>query len=484
MIRILTFILWIAFFAAALTILAGVSGTIGAEAFGWRFDLPVGAAFGALFLFAALLIGATALIKDALAATHRGRARKEIGRLEKGVIALTKGLEALAAGEAGAAKKHADLAMRTLGAAPVARLLAAEAMQLNGDDAAGEALSGMLAAPETEFLALRGLYRKARRDKDVEAARTYAARAFDLHPKASWAFDAVFGLALDRDDYRAAAAAIERAEKAGAIETASAARGLAACLAAAAYARHASDDHDGALADAETALRRVQGFAPAAILAARLHGRRGERRKAEKILAEAFSRAPAIAIGDALIRLYTDDGAAVRADALERLADKNPPAREAALFRAEALLQRGDAAGAARLLEEILRASATQRPLQLMAKAQAALHGETAARVWLERAAAAARDTGLSDEAFFRLSPEAWRRLVRAFMETGRLAPGPLEGEPAGLDDDAFYLPAASLAPALPAAADPPPAAAESAPDRQEADALLDREIAAARGVS
>jgi HemY protein len=489
MIRILTFILWIAFFAAALTILAAAPGTLGAEAFGWRFDLPVGAAFGALFLLAALLIGATSLTKDALAAPRQGRARKETGRREKGVLALTKSLEALAAGDAVAAKKNADLAMKTLGAAPVARLLAAQAMRLKGDEAAaGEALAGMLAAPETEFLALRELYAKARRESDVEAAKAHAARAFDLHPRARWAFDAVFDLALDRDDYAAVAAAIERAEKAGGVEAASAARGIAACLTAAAYSRHASDDHDGALADAEAALRRAQGFTPAAVLAARLHHRRGERRKADKILAEAFSRAPARAIGDAVIHHYSDESVASRAEALERLAEKNPPAREAALLYAAAMLLRKDAAGAARLLEEILRVSATQQPLRMMAEAQGALHGDAAARVWLERAAAAPREAELSDEAFFRLSPDAWRRLVRTFMETGRFAPEPLEGAPAGLEDEAFFLPAASLAPALPADTAPPTVAATAdgarATDDQEADEALDREVAAARGVN
>jgi uncharacterized membrane-anchored protein len=198
--------------------------------------------------------------------------------------------------------------------------------------------------------------------------------------------------------------------------------------------------------------------------------------------------APAIAIGDSVVRLYADDGAALRAEAIVRLAEKNPLARAATLLRAEAMLLRKDAAGAARLLEEILRASATQRPLRMMAEAQGALHGDAAARVWLERAASAPRDAELSDEAFFRLSPDAWRCLVRTFMEMGRFAPEPLEGAPDGLQDQAFFLPAASLAPALPAEAAPPTVAATAdgarATDDQEADEALDREVAAARGVN
>ncbi len=482
MIRILIFILWVAFFAGVLTLLSAVRGEISAEAFGWRFDLPVGAAIAALFLFGAFVAGATSLLKDAFAAPRTIHARKEISRREKGVMALSRGLDALAAGDGAGAKKEADVAMKTLGAAPVARLLAAQALQLKGDDsAAAGALSGMLSTPETEFLALRGLYAKAVRDNDRDAARAHAERAFSLHPGARWAFSAALDEALIRDDYAAARAVIERALKAGTLDVGTAARGAAACLAASAFAANAAGEAAAALTEAEAALKRQPGFPPAAALAARLHAERGETRKSEKLLLDAFAAVPARATAEALDHLYKDHEAAARSERIDKLAARNPASIEASLQRAKARLLGGDAAGAARLLEDALKISATARPLSMMAAAQRALGGEEAARVWLERASEAPRDDEPSAGRFFDMSPDSWRRLIRLYIDEGRLAPAPIEGAAPGLPDEAFWIrPAATPVAIADAQAETAPVAAPE----ETSDETLYRDVAAARIVS
>lgn len=431
MIRLLIFVLWIIFFAAALTALFAVRSAFPVEAFGWKMEIPAGLAFVIALFFAATVALATSLLKDIVSAPRAARARKAIELRESGLAAVTRGLEAIASGDGAAAKREADRAAKALAGAPVAKLIAAQAAQISGDDAAaGEALAGMLEAPETEFLALRGLFAKAMREDDFENARKYAERAFDRRAGARWAFDAVFELALEKNDYAAAQVALERAAKSKAIDQASADRAFAATKAAAAYASHLAGDDEAAIEEAIAGLKRAPGLAPAAILAARLLEARGDKKKAEKILSAAFSEAPSRAVSETFESLFAD------AAALERLADYNPHSREAELLRAKAALMRGDAGAAVEMLAATLRTSTSARALLMMASAQSAVKGEAAARSWLERAAAARDNDGPSADAFFRITGEGWRRLIREYRDHGRLSPPPLEAPAPGLSSD------------------------------------------------
>lgn len=490
MLRVLIFFLWVILFALTLTLLFSIRSTVSASMFGWRFDIPAGVALTIAIGLAAIIAGATALIKDFVAAPKMARAKREIERREKGLAAITKGLEAIAIGDASAARRQAAIATKTLGGPPVAKLIAAQAAHLSGDDAAaGEALAGMLAAPETEFLALRGLYAKAARNGDRAAALQHATRAFDLHDKARWAFDAVFDLALERRDYFGAGAALARAAKAKTLDQGAADRGVAATLTAAAFVSYAAGDQGAAMSDVDAALKRAPGFAPAATLASRLHMGAGDRRRAMKILGNAFAEAPDRAIVDTLLALTADEPAEIRAAELDRLAARNPDHGEALLARARAAMLRGDAALAAATIGETLRSSAPARALSMMAAAQGALHGDGAARVWLERAAAAPRDASPGADEFFRITGEGWRRIIHDYLDHGRLAPPPLEGPPPGLSDETLTL-ALAPPPAPPVvveeAPEPPetPEAQDAAEETPDTDERLDRAAAAARGVN
>jgi len=452
MIRLLIFALWVIFFAAALTTLFAVRMAFPVEAFGWKMDVPAGLAFAIVLFFAAMVAIATSVLKDLVGAPKAARARKAIELREKGLAALTRSLEAIAAGDGAAAKREADRATKALAGAPVAKLIAAQAANISGDDAAaGEALAGMLEAPETEFLAMRGLFAKAMKEGDLETARKYAERAFERRASARWAFDAVFDLALERNDYGAAQMALERGANSKAIDPATSDRAFAAVKTAAAYASHLAGDDGSAIEEAGAGLRRAPGLAPAAVLAARLHGARGDQKKAEKILSVAFSEAPSRAVSETFESLLASAGDA----ALDRLADKNPDSREAALLRAKAALMRGEAGVAAELLEATLRTAASPRALLLMATAQSAMKGEAAARSWLERAALSQENDGPSADAFFRITGDGWRRLIREYRDHGRISPPPLEAPPPGLsaEDLSISQPAAEPEAAIECAA-------------------------------
>lgn len=492
MIRLLIFLLWIVFFAVMLTLLISSRSAIAAEAFGWRMEIPAGlAALGAL-AFAGIVALGTSVLKDFAAAPKAARARREIEKREKGLAALTKGLEAIAAGDGAAARREAQAAARSLGAAPVTKLIAAQAAQLAGDDVTtGEALADMLDAPETEFLALRGLYARAMRAGDHETARGYAERAFDRRDKARWAFEAVFDLALDRNDFAAAQAALDRATKSKAIAQDKSARAAAAISTAAAYASYAAGEHEAARVDAEAAVKRAPGFAPAAVLAARLQAAKGDARRAEKLLGAAFEKSPARALVDALDWVCADGAREDKAAALDRLAAKNSDARDALFASARARLLLSDASTAASIAVQILRSSATARAFALMAEAQSALAGDIAAHQWMARAATAPADDAPTAESFFRITGDGWRRLIRAYMEDGALFPTPLAAPAPGLAEE--EIPSAN-APLIEITPPPPEEIAleevaatgqETAKDDQTGpEEALDRDADAARTVS
>ncbi len=495
MIRILIFFSWVVFFAAVLTLFATLKNPIGVEAFGWRADLPVGAAIVAALIALTLLALAISVIKDFAVAPKTARARREIERREKGLAAVTRGLEAIALGDGAAAKREATIAARTLKEAPVAKLIAAQAAHLSGDDAAaGEALAGLLDAPETEFLALRGLYARALRNGDKTAAEGFAARAQALRPQARWAFNALLSLRLERADYDGAREALSAAQQAKTIDRAVADRGVAAAFAASAYGAAAAGDKARALADAEAALKRAAGLAPAAVIAARLLAA-DDRKKAASRLYEAFSLAPSPSLVDALEEIFSDEIDAARAAALDRLAMKKTDAPEAAFARARAALLRGEAGAAREELETLVASQASPRALRAMAAAQEALNGPVAARAWLDLAATAPRDAAMSADDFRRITSDGWRRLILEYMESGRLAPPPIEAPPPGVDAAAM----ARLAPPASAQegaanepdieeASPGEAAASdqsaASPDNPDTDEKIDRDAAAARGVS
>lgn len=488
MIRLLIFLLWVVLIAAVLTLLFSIRSSIPFEAFGWRMDIPAGVAALCALAFTAVVSLATSTLKDLAGAPKALRIRREIERRERGVAALTRGLESIAAGDGKAARREAQAAARALGSAPVAKLIAAQAAQLAGDDVAtGEALAEMLDSPETEFLALRGLYARAMRAGDFAAAQEFASRAFDRRDKARWAFEAVFDLALDRNDFVAARAALERAIKAKAVEPAKFERALAAILTAKAFAAEAAGDNDGALADADAALKYAPGLAPAAILAAKILTIKGDPRKAEKILAAAFAVSPELSLVDALDRVASEGAREERSAALDRLAAKNPECRAALAARARASLLRGDAAAAADLAAQLLRTSATSSACLLMAEAQAALAGDLSGRQWLIRAAKAPAGEAASADVYFGISAEGWRRVIRNYMEQGTVFPPALSARTPGLGESDL----AELAPLPSIEAEPAiiELSAGNEPDIREEkatemDELLDRDADAARSVN
>ncbi|MEZ5920632.1 MAG: heme biosynthesis HemY N-terminal domain-containing protein [Parvularculaceae bacterium] len=440
MIRLLIFFLWVVFFAAIATaLLWTMNGAFSVEAFGWRFDLPAGAAFIIAIIATAIFAVLISTAKDLINAPKRARAHAEIRRREAGLNAVTSGLKSIAAGDASGARKNARIASKALHEAPVTKLLAAQAAQLSGDDAAaGEALAALLETPETEFLALRGLYAKARRDGDAALAKTYARRGFALYPGARWAFDGVFEAALVEGDWNNALMALEKAAGAGAIEKEKSRRGEAALAAASAYEHASSGEKVSAQQKAEASLNLSPGFSPAAVLLAKLHADDGRLKKAEKVLQKAFAAVPSPAIIESLLYVLGNATNAEKAVKLDRLAEQNMASREGVCAAARARIFDNEPDKAIALLEPVAEESLSANVAFLLADALEKNGDRAGAHAVLRLAAVAPRESEVRAASFFHLKKDDWRRVVLDFLENGRIAPPSLDGLAPGLAREEF----------------------------------------------
>ncbi|GJL92692.1 heme biosynthesis protein HemY [Hyphococcus sp.] len=438
MIRILIFLLGAVFFAFAITYFASLDSRITGEAFGTHFDGPSGLIVGGAFAVLLIAIYLTHKTKDILAIPAKLRAKAAQTKRERGIAALTRGLEAAAAGDGDDATHHARVARRNLEDVALTRLLTAQAAQLTGDkEAAKESFSAMLAAPETEFLGLKGLYAQSLKAGEIETAKGYAERAFRLRPNAQWAFQSVFGLGLERGAWREVRDALAQAQKNKIIDAVSADRARAALLTADAYS---ASDNAAAASDLDAALKLAPGFTPAAQRAAQLAAGDGKTSKAAKIIEAAFAESSHPALIKLYDRLYKDEPTEKRAEKLRKLAEKNTDADEAALLCARAATLTGDYAGAVDALEVLLARTPSSAAFSLMAKAAAGLNGEAAAQVWLEHAANAPRDPRPGADGEFHLTRDGWARMVRDYMEFARLSPPPIEEAASGLTQEEVRL--------------------------------------------
>lgn len=441
MIRILIFLLSIVFFAFAITYFVSLDSRITGEAFGYRFDGPSGVILGGLFSLFLIVIYITHKAKDIMALPAKIKARDADIRRARGVAALTRGLEAVSVGDAADAAHHARVAQRHLDDIALTRLLSAQAAQLNGNDEAAKAsYTAMLKAPETEFLGLKGLYLQAKSQNDAVAARDYAERAFRLRSNASWAFESVIELGLERGAWGDVRAAIEQGRRNNVISAEKADRANAVLLSASAYAAHDSDDEKTALVDVEAALKKSSTFTPAVILAAKIYAEQGKPGKAAKVVESAFATAPHPGLVRFYNDLYKEDEAAKRAERLQKLAAKNPSSREAALLTAQAHILLEEWASAVTKLEPLLATSPTAFEYALMADAVTGLKDAESGKVWLQRAAAAPRDPRPGAEGEFHFNRQGWAKLVREYMEFARLSPPPLEDAACGVSVEEIRL--------------------------------------------
>jgi HemY protein len=398
-IRVLVALVLVAVAIAAGAFLAGNPGAVEIVWQGWRIDTSVGVLAGAAALLA-LGVGALALLVAAVRRMPRNFRRRRADRRRRlGEAALTRGFVALAAGDAGEAQLQAGRATALLSNSPTALLLAAEAAQRQGDEAAARhAYAALRQRPDSEFLGLRGLIDQALRAGDASAALPLAERAQLLRPAAGWLADAVVLLQARAADWAAVQETLVAAARRGALPADKARHRRGVVL----YELSRHTERDGDLRRAAGLAAKAQAMAadlaPPATHHARLLAELGRRRAATKALERAWRAAPHPELARAYAEIAGGSGLLERAAALHKLAELDPPAAEGRLAAGEAALDAQLWGEARRHLDLALAAAGTAgRPSRRLCLAMARLAEQgsgdpAAARRWLDRAITAPSD--------------------------------------------------------------------------------------------
>ena len=403
-----------------------------------------------LILAAGLIVVAWSIIRFVFRIPALMSVASRSRRRQRGFAALSRGMGAVGTGDAGAAQRCSQAASRLLPREPMALLLRAQSAQLNGDrDTAEKTFADMLKYPETRALGLRGLHIEAQRRDDPEAAYAYAEEALKAGTL-PWAGQAVLEYRAQRGDWAGALTVVERNAGGRLIDRPTAQR-QRAILSTALAGEIAEQDPDQARTLVRDALKAEPTLVPAAVLAGKLMTRRGDVRRASKLLEASYVASPHPDLADAYVGVRPGDAAADRLGRAATLMSLVPFHPESRMAVAQAAIEAREFDRAREALKPLVDPADGGRPsarvCRLMADIEEAEHGETGGLFeWLQRAARAPRDPawvadGIVSERWAAVSPVTGR--LAAFewgvpqdrMRLPDAVEAPRSRPPAGPDD-------------------------------------------------
>jgi HemY protein len=388
----------LAVLVVAAAIVADHPGTIDITWQDWEIDTSVGVLIAVLALLVLALWGLQSLITAAIRLPRRYRRNR---RRRLGDLALTRGMVALAAGDAVAARRQANRAETLLGATPLVLMLAGEAAERDGDEAAArQRYTALLDEKDGAFIGLRGLIGQAVRAGDDEVALRLAARARELRPNAAAPFETLFALQIRAGHWEAARETLSAASRRRLLPAARAEHHRGVIL----YELSLAAERDGERRRAVSLAASAQNLATdLAVLAAR-HARlliaEGRQRAARHVVEQAWRSSP----HPDLALLWGELGGGVPVLELvgwfEKLALHNPASPESAIAVAEAALAAQLWGEARRHLGQAIAAmpgEPSRRLCLLMARLEDSEHpgerpGQGRAREWFDRALTAPPD--------------------------------------------------------------------------------------------
>jgi len=407
--RVLWFVVKLGILIWVAVYLANQPGNLSLVWFGYRIDLhPIALALlGVLFCLGVLYVIGRIIVRIVSVPSDIG-AMRGAAREAKGYQILTRGLAAAAAGDAREAKRLSLQARKLLtkggSEPPITRLLAAQAAQLEGDDAAAHAHFKALAeTPETAILGLRGLALNALKEGNETEARRLAERALLANPHAQWAAETALRLQAKAGRFDSADDSLKALVRAGAIDAKAGQRRRAALLTEKARQALIPDgtdvSTDVAMSAAREAVKLAGDFAPARYVLVRLMLRQGKRKEAMRLIEQIWDDHPHEILGELYLTLGENEKPLERTQRLERLQKQNPDHAESHRLLAEADIA-AELWGEARRHIDRLAAIETEQlggPSRATCRALAQLedrerHDPVASRHWLDTASAARPD--------------------------------------------------------------------------------------------
>lgn len=394
MIRVLIFFAMLFALALGFAWMADLPGTISISWNGYVWEQPpvvvalVAGVGLAVFLAAVWLI--RVILKSPQIAGRFFRQRRK----DKGYNALSQGLIALGTGNAKLARRHGLDADKLLNEEPATKLLLAQSAQLAGrDDEARQRFESMLEDPQTKPLGLHGLFIEAERHKEPVAARHYAEEAVKASPGLEWAGKAVLGYQAVAHHWEDALKSLERNYAAKLLDKKAYRRQRAVILTALAQKLEGGGDPDRAFSLAKEAHGLALDLVPAAVTTARLATRRGDIRKASKVLEATWRLSPHAELAEAYAHVRTGDSAVDRLKRVKTLSSQRANTAEGALAIAKAAMEAREFDEARAQLKKVLQSEPARGAFLLMAELEDAETGDKGRmRDWLARAVKAPLD--------------------------------------------------------------------------------------------
>ena len=305
MIRAASLCLQTAFLVLAGVWLANEPGTVTIVWREWRVDAQI----GILVLLIVCLVAFGITVYRSWQILRHGPMRllssHRLGRERKGYRELTRGMVSLAAGDATEALRHAYKADSLLNEPNAGHLLIAEAAKLQGKMAlAKEHYETMSQTSDGALAGLRGLFEHAVSEGDHATALKLGAKIRELKQESVWLLPRYFQLKVAVRDWEGADEVLSDAIRRKAVPTDGGKRDRAFVL----FERGQSALHEGDSATAIGFMREANdlhpGFWPAAIEYARLLGEEGRKRRALRVLEQAWNRGGAFkSLAEEYIRL-------------------------------------------------------------------------------------------------------------------------------------------------------------------------------------
>ena len=288
-----------------------------------------------------------------------------IKRQARGIKMLNQSLVALSAGDHKLAGRLIGQAEALLPPQPMVHLIAAEAAQRGGDHAAAKKRYAQLEeTADGRLLGLRGLLSEAKRTGRESEALRLARLAFEENRKSPWVLKTLFALEVAAGNWAEADAALAKVLREDLIESDLAEQHKGALAYAEASEAVLKGDRAAARKGFKKTLSLRGNFVPATVALAKLELSDGNRKKAEKLVKEAWSNDP----HPGLARIFKElDIAESKQDWLKRtrgLVETRPDHPESLLLLTDALMDAGEYDAAKPVLDKLTKQSPSRTAWQ------------------------------------------------------------------------------------------------------------------------
>ena len=369
-------------------------GTVVIRWQGWLIEMSVGHFVLAAGVFLGLAVLAFSLLHTLMSGPRRIRSGLRARRRERGYRALTHGMVAVAAGDRQEAQRQARRADSLLDEPPLTMLLSAQSAQLNGDEAAARHyFSEMLQRSEMAFLGLRGLLVQAQRDGDREAALRFAQQADKLRPGTPWVLETLFELHVSKGEWKEALRILEQADKYRVMKKVTRQQRASVLLGCSDDAEK-SGESEAAFKFAQRAHAQASEYLPTILRVVDLLVREGKKKRAIRMIHDAWSRQPHPSLAQIYGEVGTSDDAFGRVRDFEKLLSFNVDHEESHIALAEASLEANLWGEARNHLAKATGSDPSARVCRLMAGLEEREHEDMeGSRTWLLRASQAGPDS-------------------------------------------------------------------------------------------